>query len=146
MCFDIKPEHEQDIENMFSAYIKQVIMQSRKKFDKSYRTRLQHEELTQDGEIEAAAENENHIIENPLYIEKYLKVDFDRLEDIFTDEKMHRIVKNLNLRHKIVLFLIFLEGKSEQEVSQLLDITRQGVNKIKNEALRKIASAYLKDS
>ena len=66
MCFEIKPENEQDVENMLSAYVKQVIVQSRKKFDKSHRTRLQHEELTSDGEVESFDINDVYGIERSV--------------------------------------------------------------------------------
>jgi RNA polymerase sigma factor (sigma-70 family) len=138
MCFDIKPENEKDVENMLSAYAKQVIVQSRKKFDKSHRTCLQHEELTSDGEVESFDINDVYGIENPLHIEKFIRIDFTHIEMIITDERLYKVVKSLKIKHKTILYHIFVEGKSEQEIAEMLSLTRQRVNKIKNTAINKI--------
>lgn len=143
MCFEIKPEDELDIERMFSAYVKQVIVWSRQKFDKSYITHLQHEELTQNGEIDDLIIDNSYVIEDLFQIEKCVQVDFAHIENIFTDEKMYKTVRRLKPNHKLILYLIYYQNRTEQEAADILSISRQGVNKIKNEALKKIMSMYI---
>jgi RNA polymerase sigma factor (sigma-70 family) len=143
MYLDINPENELDIEKMFSAYIKRVVFWSRQKYDKSYNTRLQREELTQNCEYDDIVSDSLHNLEDQFQIEEFINVDSAHIENIFTDEKMYSTVKNLKPKQKFVLYLLYYQNRSEQETADILSISRQRVNKIKNEALKKIMYMYL---
>lgn len=146
MCFNVNCKNEQDIENMLSAYLKQVIVQSRKKFDKSCCTHLRHEELTLNGEIEDLEISDVDEIENLVFTEECNKISFTHIEIIFADERLYEAVKSLKAKQKKVLHLIFIKEKSEQEVADILKLSRQGVNYIKNTAVAKIIKTYLKQA
>lgn len=145
MFSDIWLENEHDIENLFSAYVKQVIVRSRQKFDKSRQSHLYHEELTLTGEIEDLPIEFNDETEDILLLERCMHCDYSHIENIFTEEKLYHAVKKLKLNQKFVLYLIYVGSKSENEVAEILAISRQRVNKIKNDALKKIITIYIKD-
>ena len=142
MCFDVNSKNEQDIENMFLAFVKQVIVQSRKKFDKSCRVRLQHEELTLTGEIQDLITNCDNEIENPTFIEECNELNSNNIEFIFTDEKLYMSAKSLKAKQKKVLYLIFVKEKSELEIANILNLTRQDINYIKHTAIKEILKTY----
>lgn len=145
MCSDIWRENEQDIENLISAYVKQVIIRSRQKFDKSRRAHLQHEELTLTGEIEDMPIEFADESEDIILLERCMQCDYAHIENIFTEEKLYKTVKKLKLNQKFIMHLIYVANKSEHEVAEILAISRQRVNKIKNDALKKIITMYIKE-
>jgi len=144
MCLDLNCQNEQDILNMFKAYIKLVVVNSRRKYDKTYYTRLQHEELTLSADTQGFAINDTNRIDSSFSIDDCCKVDFSNIEAIFSDDKLYMTVKTLTLKQKKVLHLIYIECKSEQDVANILHLTRQGVNKLKNTALRNIADQFFR--
>ena len=146
MCLDLNCQNKQNISNMFTAYIKQVVVNSRRKFDKTYYTRLQHEELTLNADTQGFAINDTNRIDTSFSIDDYCDIDFSNIEAIFTDDKLYKTVKTLTLKQKKVLHLIYIECNSEQSVANILHLTRQGVNKLKNTALRNIVDQYFRDN
>lgn len=146
MCFNVNCENEQDIENMLSAYLKQVIVHSRRKFDKSCCKLLRHEELTLNSEIEDLETSDVDEIENLVFTEECNKISFTHIEIIFANKRLYEAVKSLKAKEKKVLHLIFIREKTEQEVADILKLSRQGVNYIKNAAVAKIIKTYLKQA
>jgi DNA-directed RNA polymerase specialized sigma subunit len=144
MCNN-KLEQGHDLENMFSAYVKQVIVRSRQKFEKSYRTRFQHEMLTITGDIEELAVDEVENDSEGFVLERCTRFDYSNIENIFAEEKLYRAVKRLKMNFKLTLYLIYVVNKSETEVAEIMGVSRQRVNKVKRDALRKIISAYIEE-
>lgn len=68
--------------------------------------------------------------------------DFTYLEAIFEDKQLHNIVSNLNQKQKDLIHSLFVENRTEEEVAKQLGITKQAVNKAKNQALKKIKREY----
>lgn len=139
MYSEIKPKNEEDIEKMFSSYIKQVIIHSRKKYDKSNRAQLHHEELSFNDNTSYLENLDN---QNIITVEDYPKVTSANIENIFEDEKLYQAVKMLTLKQKKVLYLIYIANIPEEEIARMLNITRQAINKIKNTSLKKIIKLY----
>jgi len=66
------------------------------------------------------------------------------LEFVFEDKHLYEIVSNLSPKQKNVLHLLFVDGLTEIEAAQRLDVTKQSINKTKNQALKKIKQDYIK--
>jgi RNA polymerase sigma factor (sigma-70 family) len=69
--------------------------------------------------------------------------DAAQLESFFEDEKLYSIVSNLTQRQKYIIHALFIENQSESEVAERLSITKQAVNKVKNQTLKKIKQRYI---
>lgn len=91
---------------------------------------------------------ESNIVEEELYakdnIEKDLENKLDneiqacKLEDIFSDENLSKFTKALTYREKLVLSLYYVECKNDEEIANILFMTRSAVNKKRNRALEKL--------
>ena len=76
------------------------------------------------------------------------KSDLSCMENLFDYESFEKeiIVKDLfdrlNKTEKFIMKKRFLNGKSDVEIGEMLDISRQAVNKTKNRALKKLKIFY----
>lgn len=75
-------------------------------------------------------------------LELTASTDFTYLETIFEDKQLHNIVLNLNQKQKDLIHSLFVENRTEEEVAKKLGVTKQAVNKAKNQALKKIKQEY----
>lgn len=87
-----------------------------------------------DEEILCSKENVNEIVENKLDNE----IKANELENIFSNINVSKIVKALTYNEKLVLSLYYLEGKSDEEIGQILFMTRSAANKKRLRAIEKI--------
>ena len=87
-----------------------------------------------DEEILCSKENVNEIVENKLDNE----IKANALENIFSNINVSKIVKALTYNEKLVLSLYYLEGKSDEEIGQILFMTRSAANKKRLRAIEKI--------
>ena len=134
----------QDVENMFGAYIKKVIVRSRKRFDSIIRFRCEHEEFTLNTATPGFAEENIAQFEDKTFtIEENITIDPLYLEGVFTDANMYKAVKELTSKQKHILFFIYFKDISEQQIADILGLTRQAVNKIKQKALKRIMGKYI---
>ena len=69
--------------------------------------------------------------------------DAAHLESFFEDEKLYSIVSNLTQRQKDIIYALFIDNQTESEVAERLNITKQAVNKVKNQTLKKIKRDYM---
>lgn len=65
-------------------------------------------------------------------------VQVGKLEDIFYNENLSKIVKALTFNEKWVLSLYYIEEKTDEEIGVILFMTRSAVTKKRNRALEKI--------
>ncbi len=75
--------------------------------------------------------------------------DRSALEDMLTDEQYECIKKKINAQkpiHKKILLLSFIEGKSVNEISALLEMRPKKVTDLKHYALKKLVSECQNDS
>ena len=77
--------------------------------------------------------NEN--IENELMDSK---IQVETLEEIFLDQNMYETVKALTNNEKLVLFLFYIDGRSDKEISKLLSITWEAVKSKRKRIIAKI--------
>lgn len=64
------------------------------------------------------------------------------LENYFEDERLSNIVSKLNENNKKLLYLLYIKEFDEAQVAAKLGITKQAVNKRKNNLLKKIKKLY----
>lgn len=57
------------------------------------------------------------------------EIQADRLEDIFSDGTMSKIVKALAYDEKLVLFLYYSRNKTDREIGEIFSISRSAANK-----------------
>lgn len=91
---------------------------------------------------------ESDIVEEELYAKDNVEKDFEnkldneiqacKLEDIFSDENLSKFAKALTYREKLVLSLYYVECKNDEEIADILFMTRSAVNKKRNRALEKL--------
>lgn len=85
----------------------------------------------------------NKNIQKDFIVSKYLSnmVEFKDeyyKKDIESEIFIRDLLKVLTEKEKLIIEYEFLEGKSEREISEILKISRQSVNKTKNRALKKL--------
>ncbi|WP_342558163.1 sigma factor-like helix-turn-helix DNA-binding protein [Metasolibacillus sp. FSL K6-0083] len=61
---------------------------------------------------------------------------------LFEDKLLHDIISKLSAKQKEILYLLYIEGIPEIEIAHKLAITKQAVNKTKNQTLKKIRKNY----
>lgn len=88
----------------------------------------------------------NKNIQKDFIMNKYLSsmVEFGDeyyTTDIESEIFIRDLLKVLTEKEKLIIEYEFLEGKSEREISEILKISRQSVNKTKNRALKKLKEA-----
>lgn len=64
------------------------------------------------------------------------------VENYFENERLFNLVSNLNDRNKQLLYLLYVKDLTEDQVADFLGITKQAVNKRKNNLLKKIRRLY----
>lgn len=70
--------------------------------------------------------------------------NFTHLELVFEDKQLYEIASNLTQRQKDIIHAVFIGNQTEDEIANRLGITKQAVNKAKNQALKKIKQEYEK--
>ena len=68
--------------------------------------------------------------------------DPNNLTSLFDDKLLHDIISKLSAKQKEILYLLYIEGIPEIEIAHKLAITKQAVNKTKNQTLKKIRKNY----
>ncbi len=72
---------------------------------------------------------------NETTIVEYISKD---LNEFISDEKLNRVIKKLTDKQQFIIRRIMVDEESEKNIALELDITVQGVNKLKNSALNNI--------
>ena len=99
--------------------------------------------------------NEETIEDKILYEEERFEDEIaeknDKIEDaevfekIFTDPDMSNYAKKvLTYDEKLVLFLYFVEGKTDEEIAETFDLYRTSITRRRNKALDKLKEKYNK--
>ena len=100
--------------------------------------------------------NEESMEEKELY-DDYSKEEIHKVEEksdfgdqtnkfeyIFTEKNIFDIAKTLTYSEKLVLSLYYIEEKNDNEIAEIMFLTRSAVNKKRLKALKKIRDKYEK--
>lgn len=99
-----------------------------------------NEETIEDKEIYSEERFEEEIIERNAKIE-----DAEVFEKLFTDQEMSKHAKKvLTYDEKLVLFLYFVEGKTDEEIAETFDLYRTSITRRRNKAIDKLKEKYNK--
>lgn len=129
------------------SYFSRVLYFESQRYDKKIRHNNRVNQLTLDNDIN---DGENKFID--LIPDESIRDDsewiysteFAHLEVIFEDKQLYNIVSKLGQKKKHILHSIFVDNLTEEEVSKKLGISKQAVNKAKNQAFQKIRQEYQK--
>lgn len=71
-------------------------------------------------------------------------IQAEELERIFTDKNMSKNAKVLTYDEKLVLYLYFVEEKTDEEIGDILFLHRSTITKRRKKALKKLKYKYEK--
>lgn len=97
-------------------------------------------ELSLEEEVLYSQEKMEENLENKMDME----IQAEKFECIFSDETLSKIVGALTYTEKLVLSLYYIENKSDEEISNILFVTKSGITKKRNRALEKIRREFEK--
>lgn len=63
-------------------------------------------------------------------------------ENLFEDKKLFNLIANLSEKNKELLYLLYVKDLDESEVASFLNVSKQAINKRKNNLLKKIRTLY----
>jgi len=119
--------------NEFTAYIKAVIQNSstdyKRKLLKTIEREVSIEDFIKLPKELLSCDDSSFLLEKD--------VTYANIEMLFTNEKYYRAMKKLTDKEKLVLFLTVIEEKKAEEVSEIMNTTKNYVWKTKSEAMKK---------
>lgn len=127
------------------SYFSKVLYFESQKYDKKVRRINSVNQLILDKDVNDGEGTLLDLIESENPIDELVfvtSIDPEDLEFIFEDKTLHEIVSKLSPRQKVILHLIYVKDWTENEVAQRLGVTKQAVNKTKNQSLKKIKQEY----
>lgn len=127
------------------TYFSKILHFESQRFDMKVRKLHQTNPLILDKGINDEEGSIVHLIgeETPAYELSFVSDTHPyNFTNIFEDEALYRTISKLSERQKEVLYLLYVEELTEIEVAQKLGITKQAVNKTKNQSLKKIKQDY----
>jgi len=125
--------------NEEKAYLNVVIINEKRKYIRDnykYNEKMLNIEYAYDISDDSVLENIVSQCEEKI-ISAY------EFEKIISDSKLYNIVKKLNSREKMLLFLLYKENKSINQISLEMKINRSTVFRMKNRVLDKIMRTFL---
>lgn len=66
------------------------------------------------------------------------KVEIDKIENVFEDEKIYNIVRALTYNEKSVLYFYYVEDKSDKEIAKLMFSTAEAIRSKRRRLINKI--------
>ena len=86
----------------------------------------------------------NESIEDSIISRNDEKIQVYELEKIFTEKNMSKIAKVLTYIDKLVLYLYYIEEKTDKQIGKILCIDRSAINKRRLRALEKMKNEAIK--
>jgi DNA-directed RNA polymerase specialized sigma subunit len=126
------------------SYFSQTLTFESQKFDKKIRHNRKLNQLILDKKIDGGGKLLDFIPDeqNLHDFEIHTPVESCELEMIFEDKQLYEIVSRLSSKQKEILYFLFVKEWTEGELAMELGVSKQAINKIKNQALRKIKKEY----
>ena len=131
------------LSNQEKALLKLIVKNARTDFFRK-NNYLFHEstldKILEDNEIHSENTIENEIAQNTI-----TNLQVANIEDIITEPKLSKLVKALTYNEKLVLFMYYVENKTDQEISNSLSLTRIGATQKRLRALDKLREKYKRE-
>lgn len=121
-------------------YLKKIAMYTRKEYlRKNKYIFIEKEDIDEvDEKMLVSIDN----VEISFEIKSEKEIIAPKIENVFRDEKITKIVKALTLREKLVLFLYYFEDKTDKEIAKTLKSKEDAIRKARNRALEKVQTRY----
>ena len=126
------------LNNKEEAMLKVIVKNTRVDYFRKNKNILK--ELSLEEEVLYSQEKMEENLENKMDME----IQAEKLECIFRDEILSKIAGALTYTEKLVLSLYYIENKSDEEISNILFLTKSGITKKRNRALEKIRREFEK--
>ena len=129
------------LSNQEKAVLKTIVKNTRTDFFRKNKYLFNEsalDKILEDKEIHS--ENTNEIAKNTI-----INLQVSNIEDIITEPKLSKLVKALTYNEKLVLFMYYVENKTEQEISNSLSLTRIGATQKRLRALNKLRTKYKRE-
>ena len=121
-------------------YLKKMLLNVRRKYIKSSYIYLNNRENDWDSYVDMESESLFETALNNCMNELKSAIEFEKL---FSNEKLYNITKALYLKEKMVLFSLYKENKSVNQIATEMNIDRTSVWRIKNKAHEKIVKRLM---
>lgn len=130
----------EELSNEEKKYLKLLVVNVRKKYLRDNYESLNNRNIDLYDCLNLEGESVLEVVVNRCENEIKSAVEF---ETIISDEKLYNLVKTLSIREKIVLFSLYKEHKSINQIALEMGIERTTAWRIKSKALDKIAKGLL---
>lgn len=121
-------------------YLQTVISNTKKRYIRDNYEQINHTNIDFSSCINTSSESILEIVINKCVEEIETAIEFEK---IVSNEKLYHIVKALSLREKVVLFSLYKENKSINQIAKEMRVERTTVWRIKGNALDKIMKKLL---
>lgn len=122
------------------SYLKKIIVNVRRKYIRDNYDYLNSKDINWDTCNNIESDSLFDAVLNKCVDELESALEFERL---FSDEKLYNIAKALSLKEKIVLFSLYKERKSVNQIATEMNLQRSTIWRIKNKAQNKILKDLL---
>lgn len=130
----------EELSNEEKSYLKMLVVNTRKKYIRDNYESLNSNNADIYDCINLEGESVLEVVINKCENEIKSAIEFEK---VMSNETLYNLVKTLSLREKIVLFSLYKEHKSINQVATEMGIERTTAWRIKSKALDKIAKGLL---
>ena len=130
----------EDLSKEEKSYLRKMIINVRRKYIKDNYDYLNKKDINWDSCANMESESLYEAVLNKCVDELQSALEFERL---FCNEKLYNIAKALSLKEKMVLFSLYKEKKSINQIASEMNLERTTIWRIKNKAQEKIIKNLL---
>lgn len=130
----------EDLSKEEKSYLRKMIINVRRKYIKDNYDYLNKKDINWDSCANMESESLYEAVLNKCVDELQSALEFERL---FCNEKLYNIAKALSLKEKMVLFSLYKEKKSINQIALEMNLERTTIWRIKNKTQNKIVKLLL---
>lgn len=127
----------------FTSYISSTLYFHGINLDKKIRETNFRFPMTLDQPVKE--DSETSAKELAVYHENF-EIASDNILDYITDSKLYQALRNLTLNQREILYLVYIKGWTDSEVSIYLKKSQQAVSKSRNKAIKKVRKYFEENS
>lgn len=131
---------QEELSKEEKSYLKKLMLNVRRKYIKDNYEYLNSKDVNWDTFEDMECSSLFDTVLNKCVDELKSAIEFERL---FCDEKLYNITKALSIKEKMVLFALYKERKSINQIANEMNVERTTIWRIKNKAQEKITKNLL---
>lgn len=124
------------------AYIKKIILNARRKYIRDNYKYLNNNMINID---ECSHIEDESILQALISSTEDIVVSAVDFEKVMDNKKLYDCIKALSLNEKMVLFYLFNEDESINEIANIMSLSRMTISRIKKKALNKLKKYLLEE-